>query len=155
MRTVAIAVALWAAAGAQAGTVQVQYADTSKFADFGETNWDRERHQKELTQFLQSWGKRIGPNQELVIEVRDVNLAGELEWLRGYAQRLRVMRSVTLPFIDFNVELKEGGQLLRKEHVELRDFSYLNGSELRWRGEALAHEKTMLDRWFTRQFLKR
>lgn len=154
MRAVAMAVALLAAAGAQAGTVQVSYADTSKFADFGESSWDRERHQKELTQFLQTWGKRLGPSQELTIEIRDVNLAGELEWLGGYAQRLRIMRTVTVPYLDFNVELKEGGKPLRKERVELRDFDYLNGSGLRWRGEALGHEKAMLDRWFSRQFLK-
>jgi len=147
-------VALLASAGAQAGSVQVSYADTSKFTDFGETSWDRDRHQKELTQFLQSWGKRLAPGQELLIDVRDVNLAGELEWLGAYAQRLRIMRTVTLPSIELNVELKEGGKLLRQERVELRDFDYLNGSGLRWRGELLAHEKAMLERWFTRQFLK-
>lgn len=155
MRAVWMAVALLATWGpVQAGTVQVRYADTSRFADFGESSWDRERHQKELTQFLETWGKRLGPSQQLAIEVRDVNLAGELEWLGGYTQRLRIMRTVTAPFIEFSVELKEGGRLIRQERVELRDFDYLHGSGLRWRGELLGHEKTMLDRWFTRQFLK-
>lgn len=155
MRAVWMAVALLAASDAvQAGAVQVRYADTSRFADFGESAWERERNQKELTQFFEAWGKRLPPAQELTIDVRDVNLAGELEWLGGYAQRLRIMRNVTLPLIDFSVELKEGGRVIRQERVELRDMNYLNDSGLRWRGEWLGHEKAMLDRWFTRQFLK-
>lgn len=156
MRAVWVAVVLLATCGsAQAGSVQVRYGDTSRFADFGDSAWDRERHEKELTQFLVGWGKRLEPKQELVIEIRDVNLAGELEWLGGFAQRLRIMRSATLPSIDFKIELKEAGKTIRQEQVELRDFDYLNGAGLRWRGELLAHEKAMLDRWFRREFLAR
>ncbi len=145
--TTLLALAAGLAQGAD--RVQVSFADTEKFADFGRSQWDRERNQKDFTQMLQELSAKLPANQQLSIKVLDVNLAGELEWVRRAADELRVMRNVTWPMIEFEYQLSENGKVLKAEKVRLADMSYLQDSFFSvnqsgsWR-----YEQRMLDRWF-------
>lgn len=131
---------------------EVKFGDTGAFADFGDSVLDRERNEKELAGFLQSLSQRLPTGQELRFEVKDINLAGELEWMFGYTHRLRVMRNVTSPFLAFSYSLSEGGKLVREGSVQLRELDYLNSVPARWRNESLGFEKAMLERWFLQTF---
>ena len=145
-----IALALAAGMAQAADRVQVSFAEADKFADFGRSQWDRERNQKDFAAMLQDVAAKLPANQQLSIKVLDVNLAGELEWVRRYADELRVMRNVSWPMIEFEYQLSENGQVLKADKVRLTDMSYLQDSFFTvgqssgtWR-----YEQRMLDRWF-------
>jgi len=159
MRNLLAAALLSLSAGfAQAGdAMQISYADTAKFADFGRSQWDRERNQKEFSAMLQEVASKLPAHQQLSIKVLDVNLAGELEWVRRTADELRVMRNVTWPVIEFEYQLSENGRLLRSDKVRLSDMSYLQDSFFNGAQQSTAwrYERRMLDRWFKDAVLKR
>ena len=129
--------------------VQISFTDTEKFADFGRSQWDRERNQKDFAAMLQEVAAKLPAGQQLSIKVLDINLAGELEWVRRSADELRVMRNVSWPMIEFEYQLSENGQVLKADKVRLSDMSYLQDSFFSvaqsgtWR-----YEQRMMDRWF-------
>lgn len=145
-----IALALAAGMAQAADRVQVSFAETDKFADFGRSQWDRERNQKDFAAMLQDVAAKLPANQQLSIKVLDVNLAGELEWVRRYADELRVMRNVSWPMIEFEYQLSENGQVLKADKVRLTDMSYLQDSffTVGQTSGAWRYEQRMLDRWF-------
>ena len=155
MRALLSAVVLAALTGAAGAAPEVKFGDSSEFADFGDSVLERERNEKELTAFLIKLGQRLPAGQQLRFEVKDINLAGELEWLFGHTQRLRVMRNATLPYLEFSYVLSESGKRVREETVQLRELDYLNSVPARWRNESLGYEKAMLERWFVRTFKAR
>ncbi len=136
--------------------VQISYADTEKFADFGRSQWDRERNEKTFSAMLQEVAAKLPANQQLSIKVLDVNLAGELEWVRRAADELRVLRNVTWPTIEFEYQLSENGRVLKADKVRLSDMSYLQDSffTVGQQSTALRYEQRMLDRWFKETVLK-
>lgn len=151
---------VWALAGgaalAQQDRVQIGFADVERFADFGESRWDRERNQKELTEILQAVTAKLPAGQQLSLKVLDVNLAGELEWWRSAAQRLRVMRSVTWPMIEIEYTLSENGRVLKSEKVDLKDMNYLQDRFFTGSQEASQtwrYERRLLERWFKASIL--
>lgn len=159
MKTIAL-IALALAAGmahAEGSRVQVSYADTEKFADFGESRWDRERNAKDFDAMLQEVAAQLPAGQQLSIKVLDVNLAGELEWWRRSADRLRVMRNISWPMIEFEYQLSEGGRVIKSDKVKLSDMSYLQDSffSIAQQSGAWRYERRMLDRWYRQTLVSR
>lgn len=144
-----------AATASAEGNVQVRFGDINQFADFGESVTDREANQKALTLFLQSLGRRLPAGQQLQITVKDVNLAGEPEWLMRRAERLRVLRSSSVPSIDLSYTLVEGGRTIRSsDKEEIRDLGYLDHFVPgRYSSEGLKYEMRMLEKWFAAEVL--
>ncbi|MBB5206413.1 hypothetical protein HNQ51_003759 [Inhella inkyongensis] len=136
--------------------VELQFGDLAKFSDFGETVRERERNEAVLRAHIQALAQRLPSGQSLSIEIKDVNLAGEMEPVGGrYMERLRVLRQVSMPRIDLEFRLSQGGQVIRQGASTLRNMSYLDGrlpSQLK--GEALQHERFLLDEWFEKDVLK-
>lgn len=156
-RTALIALALVAGiAHAELPRAQISYTDTEKFADFGESRWERERNEKDFAAMLQELAAQLPPGQQLSVKVLDVNLAGEMEWWRRSADRLRVMRNVSWPVIEFEYQLSDGGRVIKSDKVRLSDMSYLQDSFFsvqqsgNWR-----YERRMMDRWFKQTLLAR
>jgi Protein of unknown function (DUF3016) len=130
--------------------VQVVFADTEKFADFGRSGWDREHNQKQLTALLEQ--ALAGLPQPVKVTVLDVNLAGELEWLRRSAQELRVLRSVTWPTIEFEYQLQgQEPQKARISDMGYLDDSFFTAAQSR---DGLRYERRMIDRWVRDTFGK-
>lgn len=152
MRNLFASTLLVLAAGlAQAGDrVQVSFTDTEKFADFGRSLWDRERNQQELTALWQEVAAKLPAGQQLSIKVLDVNLAGELEWVRRATAELRVLRDVTWPRMEFEYQLSENGRVLKSDTVSLSDMGYLQNGffSAEQQSTPLRYERRMLDRWF-------
>jgi hypothetical protein len=76
-------------AQAEEQRVQVQLRQHRAFADFGRSQWDRERKREGLARpFRRSLSQPIadGPSN-FALRCKDINLAGELEWMFGYTQR--------------------------------------------------------------------
>jgi hypothetical protein len=136
--------------------VEVRFADSSKFADFGETTLERERNETALRAHIQAMAQKLPASRSLSIEVKDVNLAGEMEPVGGWRmERLRVLRQVSMPRIDLEFRLSEGGQLVRQGSATLRNMSYLDGRmPAHLKGEALQHERFLLEEWFQKELLQ-
>lgn len=131
--------------------VVVSYDNIEAFSDFGESRWDRERNQKDFSALLQEVTANLPPGQLLAIKVLDVNRAGELEWLRTRAERLRVMRNVSWPRIEFEYQISEGGRVLKAGTARLADMGYLQDgffTHAQSNNQSWRYERRLLDRWF-------
>ena len=95
--------------------------------------------------------KRL-PGKDVRINVTDVDLAGEVEPFGRRMEWLRVMRTVTLPSIAFNYEVREGGKVVQQGEVKLRDMNYQDGFNNYFSSDSLRYEKHMIDRWFKDEF---
>lgn len=135
---------------AASGRAEVRWAEPSHFTDAGFGAREIERTQRVLGAHIERLAARLPDGQVLAVEVRDVDLAGELEMFT--ADQLRVLgRAPDRPRLDLRFELRAGGEVLRRGEAVLTDLAYLDhGVGLR-RGEPLEHERRLLDRWFDEQ----
>jgi hypothetical protein len=116
-----------------------------------------DRVQAELTRFLQRLGDRsLRPGERLVIEVLDLDLAGELEpWRRPGFADVRVLRDVTPPRIRLRYRLAQGAGRGASREETLTDVNYLMNPEARFSGDPLFYEKALLAAWFKLRFAGR
>ncbi|MBY0234719.1 MAG: DUF3016 domain-containing protein [Burkholderiaceae bacterium] len=138
--------------GAAHAHVEVRFLEPQKFSDVGQSTVDRERVLQELQAHLRSLGDRLLPGRDLVIDVSDVNLAGELEPHGRSMEMLRVMRNVTIPSMELRYTLSEGGKELRSAKVRLQDMGYLDSFNRVDGNDSLRYEKKMMDDWFAKEF---
>lgn len=137
-------------AQAEEQRVQVHYVNTEKFADFGRSQWDRERNQQDFKALFEEVAAKLPAGRQLSIKVLDVNLAGELEWVRRATSEIRVLRDVTWPMVEFEYTLSENGRVLKSDTVRLSDMGYLQGGFFTAAQQSthLRYERRMLDRWY-------
>jgi hypothetical protein len=146
MAAALLAVAAVAHAG-EAAKVQVKLAtDLNQYADFGETPLERERNARDLKQVFEDLGAELAPGQTLSVEVLQVNLAGELEWVRG-AERIRVMREIGWPLIEVRYTVRQGGAVSSEGTARISDMAYLSQSRPSEVQGPLGFERRMLQRW--------
>jgi hypothetical protein len=62
------------------------------------------------------------------------------------------MRTVTLPGISFNYEVREAGKVVAQGEAKLRDMNYQDGFNGFSSSDPLRYEKRMLDRWMQKEF---
>jgi len=151
-----IALGLLALATAARADVQVDFVQPEKFSDIKDNNGFRQTDVLKDIQahFIEQAGKCL-PGRDMRIHVTDVDLAGEVEPFGRRMQWLRVMRTVTLPYIAFNYEVIEGGKIVRQGEVKLRDMNYQDGFNNYFSSDTLRYEKRMIDRWFKDEFSAR
>jgi hypothetical protein len=146
MAAALLAVASLAHAG-EATKVQVKLAsDLNHYADFGDTPWDRERNARNLTQVFEDLGTELAAGQTLTVEVLEVNLAGELEWVRG-AERIRVMREIGWPLIEMRYTVRQGGIVSSEGTARISDMAYLSQGRPNEVQGPMGFERRMLQRW--------
>lgn len=147
--------------GVASATVTVKFITPEQFADVrdsgfarGETLAGIEAHLQTLAaaQFA-SAASSSASGKDLLIEVTDVDRAGELEpWGRDMRE-VRVLRTVGRPAITLRYVLSEGGHELRRGEARLSDLSYLNRFNRYPSGDPIRFEKRMLDEWFNKEFV--
>ena len=155
---VTLTLACAAALPAWSGEVEVKFIDPDKFADAGRSNRDRERTLQTLGDYLQTLGRELPVGQTLRVEVRDIDLAGNIEpfgWYRS--DEVRVLRGrADWPHVYLSYSLQAEGRTLKSGEAQLADLSYMYS--LRGRDRAvgeLAYEKRMVRRWFDETFAGR
>ena len=148
-----IAFALFTLAATARADVRVNFIGSEKFSDIKDNNGFRQPEVlKDIEAYLvEQVGKRL-PGRDVQINVTDVDLAGEVEPFGRRMQWLRVMRTVTLPAIAFNYEVREGDKVVRQGEVKLRDMNYQDGFNGYSSSDTLRYEKRMLDRWLKQEF---
>lgn len=144
--------AIAAAAQAQA-QAEVNFIKPESFSDIGWIGVDRDNAMKQLDDHFKALAARELPGKQLKIDVTDVDLAGEVE-PHVRSDRLRILRSVTIPRMSFTYTLSENGQVLKSGKADLKDMDYQNGVGNRYfDSEPLRYEKKMIDDWMARELL--
>ena len=134
---------------------EVTFIEPEKYTDLGDSQRDRESAMQDLETHLQTLAGRYLPGKQLLVRFRDVDLAGDLEPRGAGAQRLRVMRSITIPRLEFDYVLSESGKELKSGKASLRDMNYQMGPNRYFDSESLRYEKKMLDDWVAKELLGR
>jgi hypothetical protein len=143
-----------AALPAQAGSVEVTYADPARFTDVGSTPADREAHLAALTRHLKALGERRLPAGDVLrIELLDVDLAGTVRQTPRGERRI-VRGRADWPRIELRYTLARDGRELRSGTERVSDLDY--SARLPPSGVApddgLRYEKRALDEWFAARF---
>jgi hypothetical protein len=146
------AAALYAASAlslpAQAGTIEVKFTEPKRFSDIGRSHTDQEQTLATLRAHFESYAQALPANQTLSVEVTDVDLAGEQEFMRARSD-LRVLRGrADWPRISMKYTLSEGGRTLKQGEEHLSDMAYQQHGLLSRVNDELPYERRMLDRWF-------
>jgi len=154
---IAFVLSLAAAGAAQAGSVDVSFAnsDAHRFADAGSTSWEERNNLQALAKHLESLGPRYLPAQQaLKIEVLDVDLAGDVRpSRRAGLGELRVTRGkADVPSITVRYTLESNGKVLRSAEETITDLDYARRGPGRRADDPLHAEKRMLDDWFRARF---
>lgn len=141
--------AMATAAHAQA---EVSFKDPDNFSDLGETHWDRQNAMKQIEEHLKRQADRELAGKQLKIEFTDIDLAGELE-PRAAANRVRVLRTVTIPRMEFTYTLSENGKVLEQGKATINDMNYQSSTNRYFDSEPFRYEKRMLDDWMAKELL--
>jgi hypothetical protein len=144
-----LGVPLWAQAAAE-----VSFGPSEKFSDVRDVRNVQADVEAPLAKLLQTLADKHLPGQTLVIDVSDIDLAGEVEPVGPRMEMIRVMRSYTWPRIALHYSLKDAkGQELRAGDAKISDMDYQNSISGFASTGALRYESDMLTRWFSREFV--
>lgn len=96
--------------------------------------------------------ENLPENQKLMIEVKDVDLAGDVN---QNFRRIRVVKDIFFPRMKFSYQVIDlNKNEISSGEVDLKDMNFLMGSSLRYKSDRFSYEKRMLDNWFKETFLK-
>lgn len=151
MKLAPLLLALAAALPAAAAEVDVRFNAPEKFRDAGRDRSDRERSTAAIAGIFRTLGAALPQGQTLRVEVKDLDLAGELKYTpRG---DVRVLRDgADWPHIDFAWSLEADGRVLRQGVESLAGSADSRRQAPRDDRTDLPHEKRMLERWFAQRF---
>lgn len=146
--------ALWVSAATAA--VEVKFIAPETFSDVRDSGFGRSETLAGIAAHLQTLAAAqfalAVPGKDLLIEVTDIDRAGELEpWGRDMRE-IRVLRAVGRPAISLRYVVSEGGRELRRGEAKLSDLSYLDRLNRYSSGDPIRFEKLMLDDWFSKEF---
>ncbi|MBT9504396.1 MAG: DUF3016 domain-containing protein [Burkholderiaceae bacterium] len=153
MKKTAVMLGLWCLAFGAWADVDVRFVSPDKFIDIGRDDAEQQQVLQGLEAHLKAAGdKRVSGSQRLLIEVLDVNLAGEERPIPSRAAMLRVLRGATPPSMQVRYTLSEGGVVLRSAESRLSDLGYQDGINRYHVSDSLRYEKAMVDGWFRSEF---
>lgn len=136
--------------------VKVTFINAQHYADTGYFT-EPETALYEIEQHLKSLGERyLPPDQTLSIEVLNVDLAGQRDFLRGRPPEVRILRGrADWPSMRVRFVLESGGVVLARGEEIIADRDYLERANRYPLGESYRYEKRMLDQWFKERFVER
>ena len=148
-----IPLGLLALATAAQADVQVNFVKPETFIDIKDNNGFRDPDVlKDIEKHLVEQAQKYLPGRDVRINVTDVDLAGQVEPIGRSWTWVRVMRTVTLPSISLNYEVRDGDKVVKQGEATLRDMNYQDGFNSYFGSETLRYEKRMIDRWFKDEF---
>jgi len=138
-----------------AGTSEVKWTNPDDYRDVhageGHRAKFKERTFSHLEKHFAKLAEKLPAGQTLHIEVTDLDLAGDVN--NGSMRQIRVIKDIHFPRIKFNYKVMAGEEVeLSSGEVNLKDMGFLRTQALKYRNDALAYEKKMLDDWFSETF---
>lgn len=142
--------------------VEVQWQNPEKYRDVRPASESRKRFRestfKKLDAYLQELSSKLPDGSKLLMTVTDLDLAGQV-WPASFtvlghgSSDIRVIKEVDIPRMSFNYQLmSSSGEILQGADVDLKDMSFMNRASRRFRSDTLGYEKSMLKRWFDKEF---
>jgi hypothetical protein len=142
-----------AAAGAAMADVTVNFVDADHFTDLPRQTVPREAALQEFTQHFQKLSATLPPDQDLVIDVLDIDLAGHARPTRSAAEDLRIVTNgvAEWPHVVLRYTLSEhGGKPIASKTVELTDRIELDELHVYPAGSRYPREMRLIDSWWHR-----
>ena len=145
---------LWVTAAS--ATVEIKFITPEEFSDVRDSGFGRSETLAGIEAHLQTLAASqfgaTASGKDLLIEVTDIDRAGELEpWGRDMRE-IRVLRAVGRPAISLRYVVSEGGREVQRGEAKLSDLSYLDRLNRYPSGDPIRFEKRMLDDWFSKEF---
>jgi hypothetical protein len=148
-----------AAAGTPGATVgsdrvEVSYRNPAGFTEMSRSPSERRDWLDDLSRHVARRAVAAVPDgQRLLITITDVERAGRVEPWRGRRwMDVRIVRAITPPRIELNFQrVSAQGAVLEEGARRLTDLAFLEHDHLH-SGDALAHEKNLIDRWLLEDF---
>lgn len=142
--------------------VEIEWDKPEKYRDVRPSNESRKKFREttfeRINEYMNKLALALPENKRLLMKVSDLDLAGEV-WPASYAglghgiSDIRIIKNHYIPRINFSYQLMdESGQVLQQAEVKLKDMSFFDRSSHSFRSESLRYEKTMLKRWFNKEF---
>ncbi|MEP0354706.1 MAG: DUF3016 domain-containing protein [Paraglaciecola sp.] len=142
--------------------VEVQWLNPEKYRDVRPTSEPRKRFRestfKKLDAYLQELSFRLPAGSKLLMTVTDLDLAGQVlpasfAGLGHGSSEIRIINAVDIPRMSFSYQLMSStGEILQETDVNLKDMSFMNRMPQSFRSDTLGYEKSMLKRWFNKEF---
>jgi len=141
----------------KAATSEIKWTNPDDYRDIypGEEHRKhfRERTFKALEKHFSILAKQLPQGQLLKVEVTDIDLAGDVH--HGGIRQIRLVKEIYFPKMKFSYQVVDvKNNELSAGQVDLKDMSFMMGSNLKYRNDSLGYEKKMLDNWFKKAFLK-
>lgn len=98
--------------------------------------------------------QQLPPGQSLAIEIKDLDLAGEV--FPGSRNDMRIMKDLSFPRMRFGYTLTDAnGKVLKQGEASIKDMSYLYQQKT-WKrySQGFYYEKRMFREWFEDTFSK-
>jgi hypothetical protein len=153
MRNKLLAVLLLACAGAASAGVTVKYDQPDKFQDMPRWEKDRDQVLKDLSAHFAKLGQKLPAGQDLIITVKDIDLAGREEPTRRRIDDIRILRGgADWPSMQLHYDLEQNGQVIKSGDDRLSNMNYLDRLNRYGNTDYLRFEKQMLDEWFSDRF---
>ncbi len=142
--------------------VEIEWVKPEKYRDVRSSNESRKRFRENtfehINEYMNKLALALPDNNKLLIKVSDLDLAGRVLpasfiGLGTGGADVRVVKSIDIPRINFSYQLLDSsGQVLQEAEVELKDMSFLDHSNRSFKSDSLRYEKSMLQRWFKKEF---
>ena len=135
--------------GSAEAAVTVNFVNPDKFSDLPRAPWQREQALDDFSKHFKTLGESLRPDQDMVIDVLDIDLAGREQPSRFGSDEIRVMHGgADWPRMQLRYTLTESGRTLASGEAQLQDQNYntrINSypSDARW-----PHEFQMIDDWW-------
>lgn len=130
--------------------VEVRFLHPERYADAGASEASRARTLAILERHLKGAVQPcMGERARLVVDVLDVDLAGETDWMRADAGERRVLRELSPPSMELDWTLADGrGLVVAGKRERVSDMEYLrNATRAHFSREVLPYERLMLEDW--------
>ena len=133
------------------GAIEVTWGDFNKFRDVRAAAEPRGAFHKRVKQsfekFFDESAKEVPQGQVLLLEIRDIDLAGDV--LPAGTNEVRIMKDLYFPRIEFAYKLTGAdGKVIKEGEAKLKDMNYLY-HEKDWKRyrQGFYYEKHMITEW--------
>lgn len=140
--------------------IKVEWFQPEKYTDVRPVNESKAMYRKHvLESFDKFWlklGERLPAGYKLVLLVKDVDLAGDVNPLYQVDNRdIRVIKDIYFPKITLDYQLKDanGAVIAAEQDVKIKDMNFMSSVGLRFSSQEFGHEKSMLEKWFLKTIL--
>lgn len=134
---------------AQAGTLDINFENVEKYTDIDSGRDPQKRYTervlRHMTAFFEEVAADLPEGDTLLINVTNIDLAGDTRMGTGDMWDVRIMTDLHSPWMTFEASVTDAnGKTKYSASEKIRDFNYLSRTGL---DKPFEHEQFMIQRW--------